>query len=165
RLSAAVVITPNLTLDVGAPIKTLQLSGGAKAADAASIYTGGGGLRLRGVTVTAVDRVSRQPMVPGPGRPFILASRGGRLTTTDATISDLGTSPDAAETGPESENHPGVELRAGSTGTLVRTSVLRNGTGLALDGSQNVHLEDVTVNGSKGVGLILRGDRGTAMSR
>jgi hypothetical protein len=165
RLSAAVVITPNLTLDVGAPIKTLQLSGGATAADAASLYTGGGGLRLRGVTVTAVDRTSRQAMAPGAGRPFIVVSPGGRLTATDSTISDLGSEPTEASSGADVQNHPGVDFHAGSTGALVRTSVLRNGTGLSLNGSQGVHLEDVTVGGSKGVGLVLRGDRATTMSK
>src|SRR6185312_6342495 len=115
---------------VGAPVTTLQLAGGPTAADAAPLYTGGGGLTLRGVTVTAVDRTSGQAMAPWPGRPFILVSRGGRLTATDATISDLGSAPTDAADGPGVQNHPGVDFHAGSTGTLVRTSLLRNGTGL-----------------------------------
>jgi Right handed beta helix region len=162
RLSTAVVLTPGVTLDVGAPVTTLQLAGGATPADAASLWTGGGALSLRGVTVTSADRTSGRPMPSGPGRPFILVSPGGRFTATDATVSDLGSTPtDAADTVPD---HPGVDFHAGSTGSLVRTSLLRNGTGLALDGSQGVHLEDVTVSGSTGAGLVLHGDRGTTMA-
>jgi hypothetical protein len=164
RLSAAVVLTPGVTLDVGAPVKTLQLTGGAAAPDAASIYTGGGSLTLRGVTVTSVDRASGQVMAAGPGRPFVLVSPGGRFTATDATIGDLGTAPRDAGTDADADDHPGLDFHSGSTGSLVRTSILRNGTGLKLDGTQGVHLEDVTVTGSAGTGLILRGDRGTTMS-
>ena len=44
KLSAALVLTPAVTLDVGAPVTTLQLAGGATAPEAASISTGSGGL-------------------------------------------------------------------------------------------------------------------------
>ena len=86
KLSAALVLTPAVTLDVGAPVTTLQLAGGATAPEAASISTGSGGLTLNGVTVTSVDRNSGQAMAPGPGRPFVLVSPGGRFTATDATL-------------------------------------------------------------------------------
>jgi hypothetical protein len=164
RLSAAVVLTPNVTLDVGAPVTTLALAGGAAPADAASLYTGSGALTLRGVTVTSVDRASGQVMAPGPGRPFVLVSPGGRLTATDATLGDLGTSPTGADSDPNVQDHPGVDFHTGSTGSLVRTALPRNGTGLALDGSRDVHLEDVTVSDSTGPGLVLHGDRGTTFS-
>jgi hypothetical protein len=164
KLSAAVVLTPAVTLDVGAPVTTLQLAGGATAPEAASLYTGGGGLTLHGVTVTSVDRTSGQAMAPGPGRPFVLVSPGGRLTATDATLSDLGTAPRDGREQTAVEDHPGVDFHTGSTGSLVRTSLLRNGTGLQLDGSQDVHLDGVTVSSSAGNGLVLRGDRGTTMS-
>jgi Right handed beta helix region len=164
RLSAAVVLTPTVTLDVGAPVTTLQLAGGATAPEAASISTGSGGLTLHGATVTSVDRTSGQAMAPGPGRPFILVSPGGRFTATDATLSDLGTAPRDGGEQADVEDRPGLDFHAGSTGSLVRTSLLRNGTGLRLDGSQGVHLEGVTVSGSAGTGLVLRGDRGTTMS-
>ena len=164
RLSAAVVLTPTVTLDVGAPVTTLQLAGGATAPEAASISTGSGGLTLHGVTVTSVDRTSGQAMAPGPGRPFVLVSPGGRFTATDATLSDLGTAPRDGREQADVEDHPGLDFHTGSTGSLVRTSLLRNGTGLQLDGSQGVHLEGVTVSGSAGTGLVLRGDRGTTMT-
>ena len=164
RLSAALVLTPGVALDVAAPVTTLQLAGGATAPEAASIYTGSGAVTLRGVTVTSVDRTSGQVMAPGPGRPFVLVSPNGRFTATDSTVGDLGTAPRGAQTQADAEDHPGIDFHTGSTGSLVRTSVLRNGTGVVLDGAQGVRLEDVTVSGSAGSGLVLRGDRGTTMS-
>jgi hypothetical protein len=168
RLSAAVVLTPGVTLDVAAPVTTLQLAGGTRAPEAASLYTGSGQLTMRGVTVTSFDRTSGQVMTPGPGRPFVLVSPRGRFTATDSTLGDLGSAPVGADQSGADQSgvvdHPGVDFRNGSTGSLVRTSFLRNGTGLELDGAQDVHLEDVTVSGSTGEGLILHGDRGTTMS-
>jgi hypothetical protein len=164
RLAAAVVLTPGVTLDVAAPVTTLQMVGGATAPEAASLSTGSGALALRGVTVTSVDRASDRVGPPGPGRPYLLVSPRGRFTATDSTIGDLGDAPAATAGAGGGGKHPGVDFHAGSTGSLVRTTFLRNGTGLQLDGARNVHLEDVTVSGSAGDGLVLRGDRGTTMS-
>jgi hypothetical protein len=157
-LSAAVVLTPRVTLDIGGEVTTLTLAGGATLPDAASIHTGGGRLVVHGATVTSADRASRQPMLPSPGRPFIVVAPDGRLDATDATFTDLGTSP----SGPQ--DRPGVQFNAGSGGSLVRTSLLRNGTGLLLSGSRDVRLEGVTFGGSTGDGLVLDDDRGTTMS-
>jgi hypothetical protein len=166
KLSAAVVLTPGIELDVAAPVTTLQLAGGATAADAASLYTGSGRLALTGVTVTSFDRTSGQPMQPGVGRPFVLVSPAGSFTATDSTINNLGTPPsDSSEqVEADGDDHAAVEFHTGSTGSLVRTSVVGGGTGVQLDGTQNVHLENLTVSGSTGSGLVLRGDRGTTMS-
>jgi Right handed beta helix region len=158
-LGATVVLTQGAVLEVGG-VQTLQLAGGADAADAASLHTGGGRLVLTGVTVTSVDRGTGQPVVaPAAGRPSIIVSSGGRLDSTDTTISDLGTTPTATDTG-----RPGVVFNPGSTGSLVRTSVLRNATGLQLSRSDGVHLEDLTVRESIGDGLVLSGDTATTMS-
>jgi hypothetical protein len=158
QLAAAVVLTPRVTLDIGGPVTTLKLAGGATLPEAASIYTGGGRLVLHGVTVTSADRTFQQAIPPSPGRPFLAVSPGGRLEATDATISDLGTAPD------DPTNRPGVQFQTDSGGSLVRTSFLRNGTGLRLSGSQDVRLQDLAIRESTGEGLVLNGDRGTTMS-
>ena len=75
-------------------------------------------------------------MAPAAGRPFILVSPRRRLTATDATVTDLGTAPADAADRSGAADRPGVDFRTGSTGSLVRTSLLRNGTGLALDGAR-----------------------------
>jgi Right handed beta helix region len=158
-LDATVVLTNGAVLEVGG-VRALQLTGGADAADAASLHTGGGQLVLSGVAVTSVDRSTRQPVAAtAAGRPSIVVSSGGRLDSTDTTISDLGTTPTGTDTG-----RAGVLFNPGSTGSLVRTSVLRNTTGLQLSRSDGVHLEDVAVRESTGNGLVLSGDTGTAMS-
>jgi Right handed beta helix region len=158
RLSAAVVLTPRVALDIGGAVRTLKLAGGATLPEAASIHTGSGRLVVHGVTITSSDRTSQQPMPPSPGRPFVVVSSGGRLDASDATFADLGSSPT------DPEDRPGVQFNTGSGGSLQRTSLLRNGTGLQLGGSQGMRLEGVTISGSAGDGLVLNGDRGTIMS-
>lgn len=158
QLSAAVVLTTRAAMDV-ADVRLLRLVGGATAAEAASIYTGGGRLALNDITVTSWDAAAQQAMPATPGRPFIVVGSGGRLEAIDTTFSDLGTPPTGPDTG-----RPGVLLTPGSGGSLVRTSFLRNSTGLTLAGSQDVLLGGVTIGGSAADGLILQGDRGTTMS-
>ena len=93
RLERGCGAHPGTLLDVEG-VKTLQLAGGADAADAAILYTGSGRIQLRGVTVTSVDPASGQPVGPDCGGPPLHRRRGlGRLDATDATISDLGTNP------------------------------------------------------------------------
>jgi hypothetical protein len=158
RLSAAVVLTPGVTLDVGGEVTQLRLAGGATLPEAAAIYTGGGRLVLHRVTVTSANATFEGPMTAAAGRPFIVVSTGGRLEATNTTITDLGTD----RTDPE--DRPGVQFNNGSSGSLVRTALLRNSTGLQLIGSQDVRLDTVTVGESAGDGLILTDDRGTTMS-
>jgi hypothetical protein len=159
-LAAALVLTPGAVMDIGGDVRAVELVGGPDPADAASIYTGGGRLILHGVAVTSLDPVAQRAVAPGAaGRPFIVVSPRGRLDSTDVSISDLGTPPLGLTDG-----RPGVLFNSGSTGSLVRTALLRNSRGLLLSRSEGVRLEEVTAERSIGDGLVLRGDRGTAMS-
>jgi hypothetical protein len=159
-LGAVIVLTPGTVLEVGDPIRRLELLGGASAQDAASIYTGSGRVALRGVTVTSADPAMRQAVAPdAAGRPFFAVSARGRLDAVDSTIGDLGTLSSGIDGG-----HAGVTFNRGSSGSLVRTTVRRNTTGVELSRSDAVHLEDVTFTESVGDGLVLTGDRGTTMS-
>jgi hypothetical protein len=160
-LSATVVLTRGTTFDVaGSELHTLRLAGGATAADAASIHTGGGTLRLTGVAVTSVDPAGGQPVpATAVGRPSIVASSGGRLEGTDLTVSDLGAPPVG-----EDDGRAAVVFHPGSTGFLTRTSLQRGSTGLELQRSGDVRLTDVAVIESGGNGLVLSGDRGTTLS-
>jgi hypothetical protein len=139
-------------------VRTLELAGGATLPEAASLHTGSGRLTVHGVTITSSDRASGQPLSPSPGRPFVVVSPGGRLVAADATFTGLGSAPT------DPENRPGVQFNTGGGGSLVRTSLLRNGTGLRLSGSRNVRLDGVTISESTGDGLVLDDDRGTTMS-
>jgi hypothetical protein len=159
-LSAAIVLTPGTALDVGDPIKRLELIGGASAQDAAAIYTGSGRVSLKGVTVTSADPATRQAVAPtSPGRPFFAVSARGRFDAVDSTISDLGTPSTGIDGG-----RAGVTFNQGARGSLVRTTVQRNTTGVELSRSDAVHIESVTFTESVGDGLVLTGDRGTTMS-
>jgi hypothetical protein len=51
-----------------------------------------------------------------------------------------------------------------STGSLIRTTLARNSIGLKLDRTDRVRLDGVTVSDSAADGLVLRGDRGTALT-
>jgi hypothetical protein len=158
RLAAALVLTPGTTLDIGGDVRLVKLAGGSSLPEAAPLYTGGGRLVLHGVTITSADRAFQQALPPAAGRPFIVVSTGGRLEATDTTVSDLGTPPNDAV------SRPGVQFTTGSSGALVRTSLLRNGTGLHLHESQDVRMENLTIRESVGEGLVLHSDRGTTMS-
>jgi hypothetical protein len=92
-----------------------------------------------------------------------VASSGGRLDVVDAAVTDLGAS--AAGTAPgSSDGTAGVEFRTGSTGSLVRTTLARGTVGAELSRSDGVQLDQVTVTGAAGDGLVLAGDRGTVMN-
>ena len=157
KLSAAIVLNPLTSLNLGGDVKTVKLAGGPTPSDAASIYTGRGRLGLRGVTVTSADQSFGAPLPVGPGRPFIVVSGGGRFEATDSTVSDLGTVPT------DPADRPGVTLGENSAATIVRTSFLRNSTGLKVDRTTGARLEAVTVSDSAADGLVLRGDRGTTL--
>lgn len=158
-LSAAVVLTPRVVLDIGGDVGTVKLTGGATLPEAAAIYTGSGRILLHGVTVTSADPASGQPVPAGVGRPFIVVSTGGRLDATDVTVTDLGTAGNAPEP------RPAISFHSGTGGSVVRATFARNTTGLQLQQTQDVRLEDVTVTDSTADGLALSGDRGTTVNR
>src|SRR4029453_16413873 len=111
-------------------------------------------------TVASIRPGSWQPVAPtAAGRPYGKVSDGGSLTTTDSTITDLGTRPSGASAG-----EAAVSFGPGSTGLMTRTPLARASTGLALTASQGVNLLDVTVRESAGNGIVLRGDRGTVLA-
>jgi hypothetical protein len=158
-LSAALVLTPGTVMEI-AGISTLRLTGGPEVSDASAIYTGGGRLTLEGVTISAVDRGSQQPLpFEAAGRPFIEVSGGGRLNATDTTITDMG----VPELGQEGVR-PAVSFNPGSTGSLVRTTLQRNNIGVELSKSENVKLDGLTVTESEADGIVLNGDIGTTMA-
>jgi hypothetical protein len=163
-LDATVVLVRNVSMRLGDSLDTLRLAGGATAADAASIHTGGGRVDLDGLTITSVDLATGQPLpADAKGRPTIVASNGGRLDATDVTINDLGALSDGTP-GAEDDGTSAVEFRTGSTGSLVRTTVARGSTGVTLSHADDVHLDQLTVADSAGDGLVLAGDKGTTMS-
>ena len=157
-LSAAIVLTAGTTFTLGGDVKAVRLSGSQDADDSSSIYTGRGRLSLRGVTVSSIDKVSREPMPLGPGRPFIVVSGGGRFDSIDSTVQDLGTPTSDAGA------RAAIGMGIGSTGSLVRTTMLRNSVGLKLDRTIGVRLQDVTVRESDADGVVLRSDKGTTMA-
>ncbi len=159
RLGAAVQLTAGTRLDVGG-VRTLQLVGGDDPRSSAFLATGRGQIRLRGVTVTSIDPASGQPVLStAAGRPYIRVSDGGSFTAIDSTITDLGT-----QRGSVTAGEPAVAFGRRSTGVLTRTTLARSSVGLALTASQGVNLRDVTVTGSSGTGIVLRGDRATVLS-
>jgi hypothetical protein len=166
-LDATVVLVRNVSMRLagsGSSVQTLQLAGGATAADAASIHTGGGTVDLEGITITSVDPDTGQPLpADAKGRPTIVASNGGRLDATDVTINDLGALSDGTP-GAEDDGTSAVEFRTGSTGSLVRTTVARGSTGVTLSHANGVRLDQLTVADSTQDGLVLAGDTGTTMS-
>ena len=161
-LSAAVVLTPRVVLDIGGDVGTVRLTGGATLPEAAAIYTGSGRILLHGVTVTSAASPTPPPGSPSPatpGRPFIVVSTGGRLDATDVTVTDLGTAGDAPEPRPAISFHtaPAAPWSAPPSRATRRPS--------SCSGPQDVRLEDVTVTDSTADGLALSGDRGTTVNR
>ncbi|GAA0924812.1 right-handed parallel beta-helix repeat-containing protein [Pseudonocardia zijingensis] len=160
-LTATVVLSRGTALGIaGDTTHTLRLAGGSNSTDVASLHTGGGALKLTGLTVTSVDAATGQPLPPGAaGRPSIVASSGGRLDAADLTITELGAPPVGDDDG-----EPAVVFNRQSTGSIARTTLLRSSTGLALRRSDGVQVADVAIAESRGDGLVLSGDRGTALS-
>ena len=159
RLSAALQLTSGTRFDVDG-VRTLQLAGGDAPQSAAFLATGRGRLRLRGVAVTSIDPLSGRAVAPAAaGRPYLRVSDGGSLVMTDSTVVDLGT-----PAKPNLPGQPAIMFGRGSTGELTRVAVDRASTGVVLAASQGVRLQQVTVSDATGDGIVLRGDRATALS-
>ena len=158
NLNAAVVLTPQTTLDISG-VKTLKLGGGDSPTEAAFLYTGSGRILVDGVTVTSANKDGQPLAMSSQGRPYIVVSSRGRFEATDSTLSDLGVQPTGTDKG-----DPGISYNTDSTGTLVRTQLLRNTTGAELSRSKNIKLEGVTATESWSDGLLLQGDIGTALT-
>src|SRR4029079_5216775 len=157
-LNAAVVLTPQTTLDISG-VKTLKLGGGDSPTEGAFLYTGSGRILIDGVTVTSANKDGQPLAMSAQGRPYIVVSSRGRFEATDATLSDLGVQPTGTDKG-----DPGVSYNTDSTGSLVRTQLLRNTTGVELSKSKGIKLEDVTASQSWSAGVLLQGDVGTTLS-
>ena len=157
-VSAAIVLTPGATMEISG-IPTVRFTGGPELPDASALYTGGGRLTLKGITLAGVDGNGQQLPFDAAGRPFIEVSGDGELNATDTTITDMG-KPVLGREGAV----PAVSFNPGSTGSLVRTTLERNSIGVELSKSQNVQLDGVTVTGSEGDGIVLNADVGTRMA-
>jgi hypothetical protein len=159
RLNAAVQLTFGTRLDVQG-VRTLQMAGGDAPQSAAFLASGRGQIQLRGVTVTSIDPASGRAVAPeAVGRPYLRVSDGGSLVMLDSTIVDLGTEAKSNVGG-----QPAIEFGRASTGELTRVAVYRASTGVVLAASQGVRLDQLTVSDSAGDGIVLHGDRATALS-
>ena len=105
------LLTPGVTLTLGADLPAVRLVGGPQPADAATISTGGGRLVLRGVTVASLDPRTGGPLPAGPGRPYVAVSAGGRIESTDSALTDLGTGPAIPAAGPACRSAPPAPAR------------------------------------------------------
>ncbi len=157
-VTTAIVLTPGATMEISG-VPNVRLTGGPELPDASPLYTGGGRLRLEGVTLAGVDGNGQQLPFDAAGRPFIEVSNQGELNATDTTITDMG-KPVLGQEGAV----PAVSFNPGSSGSLVRTTLERNNIGVELSGSQGVQLDGVTVKGSESDGIVLNADRGTKMA-
>jgi len=159
RLNAALQLTSGTRFDAGG-VRTLEMAGGDAPQSAAFLAIGRGRLQLRGVTVTSIDPSSGRAVPPAAvGRPYLRVSDGGSLVMTDSTVVDLGT-----PAKPNLPGQPAIMFGRGSTGELTRVAVDRASTGVVLAASQGVRLQQVTVSDATGDGIVLRGDRATALS-
>jgi hypothetical protein len=179
QLTASIVLTAGTVLDNGPEVRVLNLASGANSNTAAGLWVGRATLNLHGLTVNAVDPPAGTPAATAQ-RGFLVAGAGGTLNVADATLINLGAQPPAkpaiipagapapaqAPAAPPQGTRiePGIAFGPGSTGSVVRSTLKGNGIGLKLAGSQNVHLDTVTMTLSRSDGLVLRGDRGTTMT-
>jgi hypothetical protein len=157
-VTVSIVLAAGVAMQI-ADIASVKLTGGPELSDAAALYTGSGRLRLKGITLSGVDRNGQPLPFESAGRPFIEVSGQGELNATDTTITDMGL-PEAGE----KNARPAVSFNTGSSGSLIRTTLRRNNVGVQLSGSQGVRLDALTVTESEGDGIVLDTDAGTRMA-
>jgi hypothetical protein len=150
RLSAALLLARGTDFVVDSSLHQVQLVGGAKPAETAWIRGGQADLTVNGVELTSYDPATGKPVAAtAAGRPYIAIGAGGRLDIKDATVRHL----DQVTWGKD------------STGSADSTRFTDNRTGLRLVASTGVRLSDITVENSKGDGVVLRGDLATSMDK
>jgi hypothetical protein len=152
-------IVPNSFLDISGDTARLNPT---PPADAACLYTGRGKMSVTGVTMTSVDGHGQPLAANAQGRPYIAVSSGGRFDATDATLGDRGVQPSGTDKGEPAMSY-NISYNTDATGTLLRTSVVRNTTGAELSRSRNVRLDAVSVVEPWSDGLLLQGDKRTVM--
>lgn len=152
-------IVPSSFLDINGDTARLNPT---PPADAACLYTGRGKMSVTGVTMTSVDGHGQPLAANAQGRPYIAVSSGGRFDATDATLGDRGVQPSGTDKGEPAMSY-NISYNTDATGTLLRTSLVRNTTGAELSRSRNVRLDAVTVVEPWSDGLLLQGDRRTVM--
>ena len=179
-LSAALLLSPGTSMQVGPDVRRLLLSGGMTRASASWIRCEHASLTISGVAVDSLrmGNAAGWPPVPASwaGRPYVYAAAGARLDVLGSTLSDLGepgsprrASPPGSAMKARSLPAPWVAAAAGviwgkgSTGSAVNAQFKRNEVGLLLDGSVGVRLSHVAVENSGLDGLVLRGDRATSL--
>ena len=156
QLSAAVVLSPGVSMEIGGDVKEVKLAGGPKPSDAASIYTGSGKLRVHDVTISSYDPASSQPLPIRPGCPFVVVSSNGQMDAVDATFADLAPAP-ARRPGRRAVRHQQLRLDG------AHHPAAQQHRPQARPVQRCIRLEALTVNESAADGLVLRGDKGTAL--
>ncbi|MFF4798936.1 right-handed parallel beta-helix repeat-containing protein [Streptomyces sp. NPDC001351] len=153
QIRAAVLLSPGSGLRIGAVTKKVLFTTGDSTASATWIRGSRATLDIRDTTLAATGP-SGGTMV----RPYISMGSGGRLDITDSTISGFGL------TGRASSRFSGVTWGKGSAGSAVGARFEGNRTGLRLEGSTGVRLNNVTVEHSLQDGVVLSGDTGTSVA-
>lgn len=151
QIRAAVLLSPGSGLRIGAVTKKVLFTTGDSTASATWIRGSRATLDIRDTTLAATG-----PSGGTTVRPYISMGAGGRLDITDSTVSGFGLTERA------SSRFSGVTWGKGSTGSAVGARFEGNRTGLRLEGSAGVRLNNVTVEHSLQDGVVLSGDTGTS---
>lgn len=159
RVNAAVLLTPNTTLQITSRTPTVLMTAGTTAASGTWISGSRATLDIEGADLVSAPADGVGPASPStPGRPYLTMGAGGRMTIRDSVITGFG------RPAPAPARQSGVTWGRGSTGAASGSTFEGGRTGLRLAGSTGVTLSKVTVKDSVLDGVVLDGDRGTATS-